>query len=365
MTLEPTRINLARWRAGLSKLELATRLEATSRTVANYETHGAPDRAAADLARAIGCTVAYLRLPATRPVEGERVFFRARRRSTAAQKHAATAAGHEGIEFYAVVTDHFKLPYLTLPEFDSMAPADAAQQLRAEWNLGIDPLPNLVHLAESHGIRVMSLPAGAVEVDAFSVWEGNRPYVFLSTIKTAERSRFDLAHEIGHLVLHAGLDDSAASERNAEKEADAFASAFLLPRILLRSKVGREPSVEAVLKFKARFGVSAMAMAYALHQADLTSDWSYRQMCVELTKRGFRYGEPEGMQRELSRVFGVVLAGLRDRYGWETEDIADRLGVTAAELHGLTFGQAIASVSSEPGVRGGQPSQVPRLSLVD
>src|SRR3546814_6566541 len=39
-------------------------------------------------------------------------------------------------------------------------------------------------------------------VDAFSCWRNGQPFVFLNTFKSAERSRFDAAHELAHLVLH-------------------------------------------------------------------------------------------------------------------------------------------------------------------
>ena len=271
--------------------EVARRLDATTRTVSNYETQGAPDRTAAAIALATGCTTAFLRMPATHPLEEERVFFRARRRSTAAQKHAAAA--------------------------DATA-----------------------------------------NVDAFSLWEDNNPYVFLSTMKTAERSRFDLAHEIGHLIMHGGLDGSPGSEQNAEKEADQFASSLLMPKIALRSALRREPSIHTIVEAKSRFGVSAMAMAYAAHKAGLLTDWSYRQACVELTRRGYRTAEPEGMPREMSRVFGVVLPALHKSKGWHTDEIARKLGVVAAEVHGLTFGQAIAMIDSGQGTElRGRPSR--------
>ncbi len=363
MTLEPSRITLARLRAGISKAQLAERLDATPRTVTNYETHGAPDRMAGALALAIGCKPAFLSLPPTEPLEEDRVFFRARRRSSAAQKHAATSAGRVGVELYEFLTSHFELPRLSVPDLSLLGPLQAAQQLRAEWGLGIDPLPNSVRLAEAHGVRVLSLPAGAEEVDAFSLWEGGLPYVFLSTMKTAERSRFDLAHELGHLVLHAGLDASTVSERNAEKEADQFASEFLMPRVLLRSSVGREPSVDSLLRLKAHLGVSAMALAYAFHKAGMYTDWSYRQTCVDLTRRGYRYGEPEGMVRETSKVFGFVLPALRRSKGWGVEDIARSMGVSNSELHGLTFGQALSAVGDPAAVQKPQRSSA-HLSLV-
>lgn len=364
MTLEPSRITLARLRAGLSKTELARRLQATSRTVTNYETDGAPDRMAPVLADALDCTLAFLRMPATAPLEEDRVFFRARRRSSASQKHTATSVGRTGVELYALITEHFALPELTIPDLAGLDPLDAAQQIRAEWHLGIDPLPNSIRLAESHGVRVLSLPPGTADVDAFSVWEDGRPYVFLSTMKTAERSRFDLAHELGHLVMHSGLDASLNHERNAEKEADQFASELLIPRILLRARVGREPSISAVLKLKTHLGVSAMALAHALHKAGLMTDWSYRQTCIELTKRGYRSSEPDGIDRETSRVFSVILPALHRSKGWGTEEIAQHLGVPATEVHDLTFGQALTNIPSQQFSKASQERSRSHLSLV-
>ncbi|WOH18076.1 ImmA/IrrE family metallo-endopeptidase [Paenarthrobacter sp. GOM3] len=210
---------------------------------------------------------------------------------------------------------------------------------------------------------MLSLPEGAEEVDAFSLWEDGLPYIFLSTMKTAERSRFDLAHELGHLILHAGLDASANSERNAEKEADQFASELLMPRFVLRSSVGREPSIGSLLGLKEHLGVSAMALAYAFHKAGIYTDWSYRQMCIELTRRGYRSGEPEGMRQETSKVFGFVFPALRKSKGLSLEDVAHGIGVSTSELHGLTFGQALSAVNTTAAEQKPQRSSA-HLSLV-
>lgn len=347
MTLEPSRITLARLRAGLGKAQLAERMGTTARTITNYETQGAPERAAPAIAAALGCAQSYLALPPAAPLEEERVFFRARRRSSAGQKHMATSAGRTGVELYRILTEHFQLPALSVPDLGGMEPAAAAQRLRVEWDLGMAPIPNAVHLAESRGIRVLSLPQGTLEVDAFSIWEETRPYVFLSTMKSAERSRFDLAHEIGHLVLHGSLNACSGSEGDAEKEADRFASEFLMPSLLLRSKVSQDPSISSIMKIKEFLGVSAMAAAYALHRTGRLSEWTYRQTCIELARRGYRSGEPGGIRRETSRVFGTVFPGLRRSKGWGTDTIARELGVWPAEINGLTFGQAIADLEPQ------------------
>ncbi len=73
----------------------------------------------------------------------------------------------------------------------------AAEMLRAHWGIGELPVKNMIALLESRGIRVYSLAIDAKEVDAFSMWKGGRPFVFLNTFKSAEHCRFDAAREIG------------------------------------------------------------------------------------------------------------------------------------------------------------------------
>jgi Zn-dependent peptidase ImmA (M78 family) len=86
-----------------------------------------------------------------------------------------------------------------VPNMHSLEPEVAAQALRAEWGLGERPIQNMLHLLEANGVRVFSLPRDNASVNAFSVWHGAIPYVFLTTDKSGERGRFDCAHELGHL----------------------------------------------------------------------------------------------------------------------------------------------------------------------
>lgn len=81
---------------------------------------------------------------------------------------------------------------------------------------------------------MFSLVEETRSVDAFSVWRSNKPYIFLNTVKTAEHSRFDAAHELGHLVLH---KHGGPGGRAAEDEANRFASSFLMPSADVRARI--------------------------------------------------------------------------------------------------------------------------------
>ena len=82
-------------------------------------------------------------------------------------------------------------------------------------------------------ISVMNL--NNKKIDAFSVWKDAIPYIFLSSEKYSDvRLRFTLAHELGHLLLHANYINEEEIQTKVifdkiEKEADLFAAALLLP----------------------------------------------------------------------------------------------------------------------------------------
>jgi Zn-dependent peptidase ImmA (M78 family)/transcriptional regulator with XRE-family HTH domain len=341
--LEPTRITLARTRAGLTKAALAQKLGVGPRSLTNYETAGAPERLAPALAEATGFRPGYFSREEVEPLDEDRAFFRARRRTSARVLHSAVAAGRTGTELYSLITERFRLPRLDLPDLSGMEPESAAVTIRAHWDLGVMPAPNLIQLAESKGVRVLGLPGSTSDVDAFSVWDGGAPFVFLSRQKTAERARFDLAHELGHLLLHSSSGTEEGAITDIEREADHFASAFLLPAAEISAVLGREPSVESILEAKGRFRVSAVALAYRLRTTGALTEWSYRTTAGELASRGYRTGEPGGLPHERSRVFSTVLTRLREKHGLGTEEIGEALGVAAEEVHGLTLGHALTA----------------------
>jgi Zn-dependent peptidase ImmA (M78 family) len=211
----------------------------------------------------------------------------------------------------------------------------AARSLRDHWGLGEKPIGNMIGLLEVNGIKIFSLAEDTASVDAFSFWRDQTPYVFLNTFKSAEHSIFDAAHEVCHLVCHR----HAGSERSriAEREAQAFASAFLMPTDDVKARMTRFITVDHIIAAKSRWRVSAMALAYRLHALGLLTEWRYKSACIELGRRGYRTGEPQGIARETSAIWKKVLAQL-----WKEKvtkaDIAKRLNLPADEIESLIWG---------------------------
>jgi Zn-dependent peptidase ImmA (M78 family) len=215
-----------------------------------------------------------------------------------------------------------------------MSPEAAAEALRHYWGLGEQPIKNLVHLLEANGVRVFSLAIDAREVDAFSLWSDGKPFVFLNTQKSPENSRFDAAHELGHLILHC---HGQPSGQEAERAADAFASAFLMPaKSMLASRL-MFPTVGALVRAKRQWGVSVAALNYRLHTLRMTTEWTNRSLSIQITKLGYRTAEPNGIPREISQVWEKVFLALR-KDGLGKADIARDLFVSVREIDELTYG---------------------------
>ncbi len=120
------------------------------------------------------------------------VSFRSLTRMAAKDRDAAISAGTLGIELNGWVEERFSLPASNLPDLSHETdPETAAISLRQHWALGEKPIGNMVRLLETQGVRVFSLAEDTANVDAFSFWNDEKPFVFLNYFKTVERSIFD------------------------------------------------------------------------------------------------------------------------------------------------------------------------------
>jgi Zn-dependent peptidase ImmA (M78 family) len=262
--------------------------------------------------------------------------FRSFTAMTARERDAALAAGAFAYLVCDWVSERFNLPEPDLIDLShERDPAKAARLLRDRWALGEQPIVNMVQLLESKGVRTFSLAENTKTVDAFSCWRNKTPYVFLNTFKSAERSRFDAAHELGHLVLH--KHGGPRQGRLAEQEANAFASSFLMPAADVAARVHYVSSLDQLVAAKKHWRVSVAALAYRLHKLGKISDWQYRHLCIQMSKRGYPDVEPNSIDREESVVWKKVFSDL-----WNTKvtkaDIAKSLHLPSEEIENLVFG---------------------------
>lgn len=329
-----------------------------SRTISGYERGEYEPESIERVALALGFPVQFFFGDDPDELDTESVSFRAQTKMTAAQRHSALTTGAIGLMLNEWLDNNFHLPEPELPDLSDEAPEVAAAALREMWGLGERPIKNMVHLLESKGVRVFSLALDTLRVDAFSAWRDGVPYVFLNTMKSSERSRFDAGHELGHLVLHPA---GGARGTKIEREADAFSSSFLMPADDVKTQIPRAYSLNQLIEKKKRWKVSLAALTRRLHDVGRLTDWRYRTFCIEIAKRGFRKNEPAECEREASQVLAKVFTALKEE-GLTKGDIARELAIPEDELTQLTFGTALLSMRTG-GIRTSKPKR-PGLRLV-
>ena len=283
--LQPARLEQALVARGLTKGQLASLVGVASSTVTKWcKGDQFPEAQTFDrVASILNVEAEWLTRP-TLPAVSAPLF-----RSNALALKTARAKLFERAnwaqDLAALFAQHVDYPALNLPERDFRAPEDitdedieaAAEECRHRWQLGRTPIQDLVLAAESAGILVVREETDIATIEGLSSWSTvlGLPIVLLSADKAnGFRSRFDLAHEIGHLVLHKHILPSPDRERYnlMEKQAHHFAGALLLPAETFADDVRVPVNLDNLLILKQRWGVSAAAMLMRLHRIGLITD---------------------------------------------------------------------------------------------
>lgn len=331
----PSRLSLARRRRKLTKTALAGALSCDVKTIIRWEDGEippSPDNLTL-LSKVLRFPLEFFSGADIDEPQTDAVSFRGLSAMPARDRDAALAAAALAFQLSDWVDKLFTLPAPDLLDFKEGAhPEAAARSLRQKWGIGERPVSNMVRLMEAKGVRVFSLAENTRAVDAFSLWRRETPYIFLNTMKTSERSRFDAAHELGHLVLH---KHGGPQGRSAEEQANQFASAFLMPEAQIRAILPRVATLNQIVEAKKMWGVSVAALNHRLHRLGASSEWQYRRFCIQIMER-YHQSEPYSRPREYSSLWAKVLGSLKAERITKHR-IAEILALPAEEIENLLF----------------------------
>lgn len=213
----------------------------------------------------------------------------------------------EKIKFIAIVynmlSEYLEFEKVNLPQIPTNAtPQEAANILREYWGLGNRPIENIVYLAENNGLIVTDFETATGDVDAFShkiTSDDMETYLigYSKNKRTAARIHFDVAHEIGHILLHNWREDLECIDKEEFKEielqAHAFASAFLLPEDEFRKDVSPyATNLAYYTELKKTWKVSIAAMIRRAKDLDIIMADDYSRLMRNMQKQGIRKTEP-------------------------------------------------------------------------
>jgi len=298
----------ARRAAGLSLRQLAEKTGLSHTAISKYEkglVKEIPSQVVIKIARACGVSVGFiLRSPVE--VQIEEVNYRCRSRSLSRKVKASVIEKvkywvENYLEVEELLGEREKTP--NIPVFKVSSPEDAekaANALREAWELGADPIANLTVLLEDHGFKVgaFELPEG---IEALTFKANGHYVIAVSREAPADRLRFSLAHELGHICLN-------PTGVNAERAANRFAGAFLVPAKEAVLDLAKAKSLSEYKLLKRKYGVSIQALLMRAVELGFISRQRYRTFMKALSRLGWRKKEPVVIPQEVPLRFARLIS---------------------------------------------------------
>lgn len=344
------RLEEARLARGLTQASLAQMVGKSSPTISSWESgRQSPDLEALE---AISAVLSVRPALFTNDVEeGERsYFFRSNVSITVGLRKKAKARLRWAEIIFDELEEWIDFPEIKFPFADSQSLGDiddalveaTALEARSYWKLANDPIPDVVKLLERAGAIIVRDELGGVKMDGVSFWghESDRPFILLAEDKaSAVRSRFDAAHELGHLLLHRGVKSellSKADYAELERQAHYFASLFLLPDKAFLKDLSRL-DLDGFAALKPKWKISIAAMIMKAHSLDVITDDYKRRLFVQLAARGWRRSEPldDVLQAELPSALSSAIRLVVDAEKYTKEGFMDQVGLNAEDIESL------------------------------
>jgi Zn-dependent peptidase ImmA (M78 family)/DNA-binding XRE family transcriptional regulator len=334
----------------LTQAQLASLVGVSPATVSKWRAGAqAPEREALDrLAGVVNVTPEWFTRPPAEKVSLP--LFRSNASAHVAARAMLEARMEWAQDIALALTEFVDFPALNLPSRSFTDPEQitneeielAAAECRDLWRLGRSAVQDLALAVEGAGVVLVREETGIAQIEGLSAWSTvlGRPLVLLSADKdNGYRSRFDLAHELGHLILHRHIARPTDRERHKELEQQAhkFAGAFLLPAETFASDVRMPVTLDDLLLLKRRWGVSVGAILMRLRALKLLDDEGAQALFKRRSARWGAKSEPGDGDRapERPRLLRRTIDLLVDENVMPLEGIPRHLGLAPHDIEML------------------------------
>jgi Zn-dependent peptidase ImmA (M78 family)/transcriptional regulator with XRE-family HTH domain len=300
------RVKQARELRGLTQTELARGIDTTQSTIAQIE-KGIISPNDTILQRIIlktGFPLSFFKQSTSIDFPLGSLLFRARASMTLHERNVARQYARTIFEVTEKMETYFEKIPLHLPCVDDDVMGSAIQT-RSSFGLSPDsPIINLLNTVEQNGVMVIALPVKLSNQDAFSVWVGRRPVIILSgASESGDRLRFNVAHEIGHLVMHRAI---IGDVKRLEEEANGFAGEFLMPKEAMLKEISIPVTLATLIPLKKRWKVSIQALIRRAYELGIITQRQYKYLMQQLSSRGWKLKEPVDIPKEKPRLISQM-----------------------------------------------------------
>lgn len=336
------RLRTARTYRSMTLAELGDLINLSKQALSLYENNkGNPDFSTViELSKALRFPTKYFFQKKNIETISGSTYFRSLT-STTKKSRAAEIAKVEFIgALYEALYQYITFPSLNLPMvgIDSKSLEDyeieeIAYLVRNLWGLENNPITDLQHVLEENGIIVIGSNLTDRKIDAYSQIlniDNYETYIIVLSIGKKGKSRinFDLAHELGHIMLHPWTEDietlSNEEFKERERQANKFASSFLLPEETFSIDCERYPTeLEYYKKMKSKWEVSIQAMLYRANDLEIISNNQFQYLMRQVSQRGWRKKEPGDSPHVLNEnIFKIAIDFLLENE-YSKKDIID------------------------------------------
>jgi Zn-dependent peptidase ImmA (M78 family)/transcriptional regulator with XRE-family HTH domain len=329
---------LARQSRAVSQGELASDLAVSQGVVSKIE-HGITipnDELLSKIAARLKYPLSFFYRP--EHIRGtDSVCFHHRKRASMPAKLLSTTESRMYVTQLTVKSLLDELEVVSAQEFVTLDPDEhedgavtVAQMLRRMWRIPDGPIPNLVQLIESAGGVVVFRDFGTLKLDGMSCWpKGCPPLFFINSAIPVDRTRLTLAHELGHLVMHA-----TAPSADPEAQASAFAREFLAPSAEMIRDL-RRLTIRQLPGLKAYWRISMSAIIMAAKTTGALPEGKVRSLFVQLSQHGYRTLEPFPLTPEEPQLLDTAIDVHRSEHGYSIDELAAMVDLLPEEFRDL------------------------------
>ncbi len=230
----------------------------------------------------------------------------------------------EGVEF----ANSIDIPRLDIDDYEN--PEEIAGIVRAHWKVPRGPIRDLTALVEHAGVIVCHSEMGGTSISGvtFSA-PGVPPLIVLNIVQPADRMRYSLAHELGHLVMH------RFPSSDMEREANEFAAALLMPAPDIRSYFkARRIDLALLAAMKPEWRVAMQALLMRASSLNFLTKNQAQYLWKQISARRLRLREPPELDfpKESPTIISTMVQMHLNSLGYSKGELAQFLHIYENDL---------------------------------
>lgn len=223
------------------------------------------------------------------------------------------------------MSDNIEYPPFNIQQKDldeGYTPKEIADYARKFFRLGDNPVIDIISKIESSGIIVICWDTYQDKFDGVSyISDGGFPVIVYNKNMSNDRIRYTLAHELGHILMHASSSFIINEQRNVEQEADQFATQFLMPENLIRPMLNNLRLID-LAELKQYWHTSMASIVRRAYDLKCIDKNKYTYYNIELSRKGYKKQEPIYVNLDKPIIFYKAYQLHLDELEYTKEDFA-------------------------------------------